>query len=239
MLDRRTWSASIMALTAVLSSTGAMAQENGVDLMSLGKGDLKDEITRRYDEALTKTEEPAVVGEDSPAFMWASQAKAQCGIALGFLKSGTKDPVSIGKCDEAYRRMTAPPAPLPPPPTPPAPAPVEALPPCKAQPNIVFFDWDSAAITPAASSALDATLNEVRNCGATAITIGGYADRSGPDSYNLNLSRKRAESVRSYLIAHGATIPVTAEAFGEANPRVPTADGVREIQNRRVEISVE
>ncbi|MFA7597294.1 MAG: flagellar motor protein MotB, partial [Novosphingobium sp.] len=45
-------------------------------------------------------------------------------------------------------------------------------------------------------------------------------------------------SVRDYLTARG--IPgdrITSEAFGEANPRVPTADGVRELQNRRVEIT--
>jgi outer membrane protein OmpA-like peptidoglycan-associated protein len=45
--------------------------------------------------------------------------------------------------------------------------------------------------------------------------------------------------VRGYLAGNGAAAQLVTEAYGESNPRVPTADGVREIQNRRVEITVE
>jgi outer membrane protein OmpA-like peptidoglycan-associated protein len=68
--------------------------------------------------------------------------------------------------------------------------------------------------------------------------LAGYTDRSGSPKYNLGLSQRRNTEVRSYLTTHG--IPdgaITSQAFGEANPRVPTADGVRELQNRRVEIT--
>ena len=70
------------------------------------------------------------------------------------------------------------------------------------------------------------------------ITLAGHADRSGPAIYNVKLSARRDASVAAYLTTHGVPISaITSEAFGEANPRVPTGDGVRELQNRRVEIT--
>ncbi|TIX49363.1 OmpA family protein, partial [Alteraurantiacibacter aquimixticola] len=71
-----------------------------------------------------------------------------------------------------------------------------------------------------------------------AIMLAGHADRSGSTTYNVGLSERRNESVQGYLTARG--IPqarISSEAFGESMPRVPTADGVRELQNRRVEIT--
>ena len=68
--------------------------------------------------------------------------------------------------------------------------------------------------------------------------LAGYTDRSGSDRYNMGLSTRRNTSVRDYLTSRG--IPgerISSQAFGEANNRVPTADGVRELQNRRVEIT--
>jgi outer membrane protein OmpA-like peptidoglycan-associated protein len=68
--------------------------------------------------------------------------------------------------------------------------------------------------------------------------LAGYTDRSGSAQYNLGLAARRNESVRTYLTGKGVPAArITSEAFGEANPRVPTADGVRELQNRRVEIT--
>ena len=66
----------------------------------------------------------------------------------------------------------------------------------------------------------------------------GHADRSGSAQYNIGLSERRNASTRAYLTARG--IPdgnITSQGFGESQPRVPTADGVRELQNRRVEIT--
>ena len=70
------------------------------------------------------------------------------------------------------------------------------------------------------------------------VTLAGHADRSGSDAYNVGLSQRRANNVRSYLAGRG--VPdgsITTEAFGESRPLVDTADGVREPQNRRVEIT--
>ena len=68
--------------------------------------------------------------------------------------------------------------------------------------------------------------------------LAGYADRAGSASYNVGLSQRRDSSVRSYLELRGiGSGSIASQAFGETNPRVQTADGVREPQNRRVEIT--
>ena len=116
-----------------------------------------------------------------------------------------------------------------PPPPPPA---------CESGPYIVFFDWDKSDITPEAATVLDSAVSAYANCGTAAVMLAGYTDRSGSTQYNLGLAARRNDSVRGYLSSRG--VPdgrISSEAFGEANPRVPTADGVRELQNRRVEIT--
>jgi OOP family OmpA-OmpF porin len=71
----------------------------------------------------------------------------------------------------------------------------------------------------------------------TKIEVNGYADRSGTPAYNQVLSLKRARTVSAELVRLGvpqSTIAIMA--FGDTHPLVPTAAGVREPQNRRVEI---
>ena len=102
----------------------------------------------------------------------------------------------------------------------------------------MFFDWDKSDITPEAASILDNAITAYGYCNSVPIMLAGYADRSGTPKYNLGLSARRNESVTGYLTGHGvAAGAISSQAFGESNPRVPTADGVRELQNRRVEIT--
>ena len=102
----------------------------------------------------------------------------------------------------------------------------------------MFFDWDKSDITPEAATILDSAVQAYGNCGTVPIMLAGYTDRSGTPKYNLGLSARRNTSVRTYLNGHGiADTAISGQAFGENNPRVPTADGVRELQNRRVEIT--
>ncbi len=111
-------------------------------------------------------------------------------------------------------------------------------PPRTPGPFIVFFDWDKDEITPAASAILDNAAAAYASTGQASVTLAGHADRSGSDAYNVGLSQRRANNVRSYLAGRG--VPdgsITTEAFGESRPLVDTADGVREPQNRRVEIT--
>ena len=102
---------------------------------------------------------------------------------------------------------------------------------------VVFFDWDKDEITPQGSATLDYAVAQYASAGQMQVRLYGYADRSGPDAYNIDLSRRRATN--AYLNRRG--IPddvITIEAYGESRPLVETADGVREPQNRRVEITM-
>jgi outer membrane protein OmpA-like peptidoglycan-associated protein len=102
----------------------------------------------------------------------------------------------------------------------------------------VFFDWDKSDLTPEAATILDSAVTAYANCGTVPIMLAGHTDRSGSAQYNMGLSQRRNASVTEYLTSHGiAGSAITSQAFGETMPRVPTADGVRELQNRRVEIT--
>ena len=137
---------------------------------------------------------------------------------------------------EAAPPPPPPPAYMPPPPPPPPPLPPVAA--CNRGPFIVFFDWDMADISPEAASVLDNAVQAYGNCSNVGIMLAGHTDSSGSPRYNLALSSRRDSAVQTYLTGHGiAASAITSEAFGETNQRVPTADGVREVQNRRVEIS--
>jgi outer membrane protein OmpA-like peptidoglycan-associated protein len=127
---------------------------------------------------------------------------------------------------------------VPPPPPPPTPVPVPPPPPPIIGPFVVFFDWDKSDITPQAAAILDNAAASYAQTGQAQVMLAGHADRSGPDDYNVGLSNRRNASVSAYLVAHGVPAGViTSQGFGESKPLVETADGVREPQNRRVEIT--
>jgi OmpA-OmpF porin, OOP family len=135
----------------------------------------------------------------------------------------------------------APPPPPPPyvaPPPPPPPPPPPMATPCSTGPYIVFFDWDKSNLRPDAAGVLDNAVAQYANCGNARVMLAGHADKSGSDKYNVGLSQRRAATVRSYLTSKGINDgAITSEAFGESRPLVETADGVREVQNRRVEVT--
>ena len=71
----------------------------------------------------------------------------------------------------------------------------------------------------------------------TRINVTGNTDASGSDAYNMRLSERRAQTVAAELERRGIPASeISIIAKGERNLLVPTADGVREPQNRRVEI---
>lgn len=109
---------------------------------------------------------------------------------------------------------------------------------CERGPYVAFFDVDKSNITPEAASILDNLMQAAPGCQGVTILVSGHTDRYGAATYNVGLSQRMAESVKSYLISRG--LPgnrIVTQAFGETQPRVATADGVRELQNRRVEIT--
>lgn len=124
------------------------------------------------------------------------------------------------------------PAPMPEPKPEPAPEP-EPI----ARNFIVFFDWDEATIREDARQILDAAADNARTGGVSRIELEGHADRSGTVPYNDKLSQRRADAVAAYLQQLGLAKQNMAVTWkGETEPLVPTDDGVREPQNRRVEI---
>jgi outer membrane protein OmpA-like peptidoglycan-associated protein len=111
--------------------------------------------------------------------------------------------------------------------------------PTTRQSYVVFFDFDRADITPPAMQTIQQAAAAAKAGNKTSLTVTGHADRSGGDAYNMALSMRRANAVKDALVRQG--IPASSMqvvARGETEPLVPTADGVREPQNRRVEILI-
>ena len=124
----------------------------------------------------------------------------------------------------------------------PAPAPVVAAPaaapaPAPARTYLVFFDWDKADLTARARQIIAEAAQASTKVATTRVEVAGNADKSGTPAYNLALSQKRADAVAAELVRSGvAKTAIFVTANGQTKPIVPTADGVREPQNRNVEI---
>jgi OmpA family len=104
---------------------------------------------------------------------------------------------------------------------------------------MVFFAWDQATLTEADRQIISQAVEEYRRTGAARITATGHTDTSGSAAYNLELSLRRAEAVANELIRQGVpATDISTVGQGEENLLVPTADGVREPRNRRVEIVI-
>ena len=128
-------------------------------------------------------------------------------------------------------RFGAPPPPVAAPPAPPAPPPVAR------RVFLVFFDWDKATITPEGMQIVQQAAAAFRAGAPVTIQVTGYTDRSGSAGYNQRLSERRANNVARALEQSGVPRQaMVVSGRGENDNRVPTADGVREPQNRRVEI---
>ena len=124
---------------------------------------------------------------------------------------------------------------------PPAPAAAPPPPPAPAAPSfMVFFDWDRSNLSAQALNTIKQAAGAYKTKGSARITATGHTDKSGPDAYNMALSLRRANTVKDALVRDG--VPATAISVigkGETQPLVQTADGVREPQNRRVEIVIQ
>ena len=126
----------------------------------------------------------------------------------------------LGACDEP-----PPPAAAAPPPPPPS--------------FMVFFDWDRYNLSSQALNTVQQAASAYKTRGGARITATGHTDTTGSPAYNMALSLRRANTVKDALVKEGVpAAAITSTGVGEANLLVKTADGVREPQNRRVEIVV-
>jgi iron complex outermembrane receptor protein len=126
---------------------------------------------------------------------------------------------------------SAPAAYVPPPVVTPAPA---------ARSYMVFFDFNKSDLTPQAASIVNQAAANAGPAKVTKLEVTGHTDTVGSDAYNMRLSRRRAESVAAQLEKDGIpSSEIEIIAKGKRDLLVPTADGVREPQNRRVQIVYE
>jgi OmpA-OmpF porin, OOP family len=127
-------------------------------------------------------------------------------------------------------KFGAPPPPPPPPPPAPPPPPVHQV-------YLVFFDWDKYNITPEGMRIIQLAAEHYKMGGRVQIQVNGYTDTTGSFGYNQRLSERRANAVAAALERLGvprSDMLVAGHSFNDL--RVPTPPGVREPQNRRVEI---
>ncbi len=232
-----------LMISAAMASVPAYAQSSSSsELLAMDGQALVGELTKRYEAGLSASTDKGLIAANDPRFTWALETKVQCAIAMGFMKSSTKDETSISKCAAAYDRMSQ----SPPPPAPPAAAVLP--PPLPPRPSVcndkttgmVFFDFDSSVISPDAQSTLASLGEQVKACARMSLSVIGHTDQAGSDDYNIALSRQRADVVAAAMRSIvGSGVKLDIDARGERNPRVPLADGTRSPENRRVEISAE
>ncbi len=122
-------------------------------------------------------------------------------------------------------------APPPPPPPPPVVSPPSFM---------VFFDWDRSNLSQQALTTIQQAANAFQAKGNARITATGHTDTSGPESYDMALSLRRANAVKDALVRDGVPAQaISVVGMGEKGLLVQTGDNVREPQNRRVEIVIQ
>ena len=98
----------------------------------------------------------------------------------------------------------------------------------------VFFDFNSAKLKPSMLAVIDRLIDLVKQNKNYSIEIKGYTDDIGTDDYNLNLSQKRADALKEYLLQNNISNTIIAIGFGKRNPKFKS-DNLKS-KNRRVEI---
>jgi outer membrane protein OmpA-like peptidoglycan-associated protein len=103
----------------------------------------------------------------------------------------------------------------------------------------VTFDTDSAVIKPGLYSEIDRIANILNKYPRTVIQVEGHTDSTGSESYNMELSARRAEAVKNVLVRKGVDPSrILTLAFGESEPIASNDTAYGRARNRRVEIKV-
>ena len=100
---------------------------------------------------------------------------------------------------------------------------IELMPVGKPQADFGLFAFDKSKLTRAHKKELDAIAVQMKNNQALLLRIEGHSDNKGPEDYNLDLSRKRAERAYSYLVKKKGILEdrLSWRGFGESNPVAP------------------
>jgi outer membrane protein OmpA-like peptidoglycan-associated protein len=103
----------------------------------------------------------------------------------------------------------------------------------------VKFATNQSSLNASSQATLDKLLNVMNEYQGTEVLVAGHTDSQGADDYNLELSRKRATSVRDYLSTHGIAGDRIAMTYsGETSPKATNETAEGRAQNRRVEIGI-
>jgi outer membrane protein OmpA-like peptidoglycan-associated protein len=103
----------------------------------------------------------------------------------------------------------------------------------------LLFDFDSSVLRAESKRNLDNLAANLSSFGDSKLLLVGHTDSQGADDYNLDLSRRRATAVASYLEAQGVSAArVETTGRGESEPIASNDDDAGRQQNRRVEIAV-
>jgi OOP family OmpA-OmpF porin len=101
----------------------------------------------------------------------------------------------------------------------------------------IYFETGSDKLKLISNSSLDDLAEILKRNEAVNLTVEGHTDSDGEDAYNLNLSQKRTESVKNYLILKGISeTRLTAIGYGETKPVADNATSAGKAKNRRVEL---
>jgi OmpA family len=153
--------------------------------------------------------------------LWAKETIEEIATMLKSLIAVVGAALLLGACNLPPPQVAAPP-----------PAPM-----AQAPSFMVFFDWDRSDLSGQAMTAIQQAAAAFKSTGTARVTVTGHTDTSGPEDYNMALSLRRANVVKNALVSAGVpAAAISATGVGEAGLLVQTADGVREPQNRRVEI---
>ncbi len=103
----------------------------------------------------------------------------------------------------------------------------------------VHFEFDKDRLTPDSRTILDNVANTLKESPGLKFEIAGHTCNLGSASYNLNLSDRRAASVREYLTSKGIPASsITSKGYGFTQPRVPNDTEAHRELNRRVELRI-
>lgn len=102
----------------------------------------------------------------------------------------------------------------------------------------LYCRWDSSELTDESRVQMPALAKSIRRLNPAEIFLVGHTDRVGSESYNLELSRRRASAIKALLSTAGVRCPMVVVAYGMTKPLVETAGPDAQPFNRRVEIVV-
>ncbi len=104
----------------------------------------------------------------------------------------------------------------------------------------VYFAFDKSRLTTKGNGVVAAAVTAIRASQTSRVAVLGKADLAGTDPYNMALSQRRADRVHDAMVAGGVPADrIDVRWVGDREPPVPTAAGVRDAQNRVVEVTIQ